>query len=114
MKVCPNCEYEYIEGITICPDCKMHLVDEKMYIKPEEWTEDNWEVVYYSDQEYDAEMLRDHLEAAGIKTAVLAQKDRNFPSIGNFSVIKLLVHKENVSDALAFIQNIKSGTGETE
>lgn len=114
MQICPNCGYEYIEGITICPDCKTKLVEESMYLKPEEWTEENWEVVYYSDQEYDAEMLRDNLEAAGIKTALLSQKDRNFPSFGDFSVVKILVQKDNLLDALAYIQKIKSGTGESE
>ena len=28
MPICPNCEYEYIEGISICPDCNVALVDE--------------------------------------------------------------------------------------
>lgn len=27
MAVCPNCKYEYVPGITICPDCNTPLVD---------------------------------------------------------------------------------------
>lgn len=107
MPICPNCEYEYVEGVTYCPDCQVKLVDESLYVKPEEWTEDNWEVVYTSSQEYEIEMLRDNLESAGIKATMLSQKDRNFPAPGDFSVVKLLVHKDNLKPALNYIQQVK-------
>jgi hypothetical protein len=105
MPICPNCDYEYVSGITYCPDCQKPLVDEKLFLKPEDWNEDNWEVVYTSNQEYEIEMLRDNLEGAGIKATMLSQKDRNFPSPGDFSVVKLLVKKEDLQDALNFVQS---------
>ena len=114
MPVCPNCEYEYVEGITICPDCGTRLVDDKLFIPPEEWTEKNWQVVYTSSQEYDVEMIRDNLESAGIKTALLSQKDRNFPAPGDLSLVKLFVRKEDVQAALDFIEELKSEKGTEE
>ena len=42
MPVCPNCDYEYVEGVTICPDCGEQLVDDNRFIQPEDWTEENW------------------------------------------------------------------------
>lgn len=108
MPTCPNCDYEYVEGVTFCPDCGIPLVDDDLITKPEDWTEDNWEVVYTSDKEYEVEMMKDNLESAGITAAVLSQKDRNFPTTGDFSVVKLLVHKDHASEALNFIQKIKS------
>ena len=51
MPVCPKCEYEYVEGITFCPDCGVALLDDEKYIKPEDWSEQNWEIVYTSSQE---------------------------------------------------------------
>jgi hypothetical protein len=114
MPVCPNCEYEYVEGVTICPDCGTPLVEDEFFIKPEDWTEDNWEVVFTSSQEYEVEMLKNNLDGAGITSAILSQKDRNFPAPGDFSVVKLLVNKQDVSAALRFIQQIRSETGSEE
>jgi zinc-ribbon domain len=110
MPICPNCDYEYVEGVTFCPDCGVPLVDNSLITKPEEWTEENWEVVYTSGKEYEVEMIKNNLEGAGIPAAILSQADRNFPTPGDFSVVKLLVRKENVSEALDFIQKIMSST----
>ncbi len=114
MSVCPNCDYEYVEGITICPDCGAALVDEKYFIKPEEWTEENWEVVFTSGYEYEVEMLRDNLEGAGIPATMLSQKDRNFPAPGDFSVVKLLVHKEDIQNALNFIEQLRNQSSDLQ
>jgi uncharacterized Zn finger protein (UPF0148 family) len=116
MPVCPSCGYEYVEGVTICPDCGVHLVDESLFEKPEEWSEDNWEVAYISNKDYEIEMLKDNLESAGITTAILSQKDRNFPAPGDLAVIKLLVRREDLNSALGFIQkiNLESDEGEEE
>lgn len=108
MPVCPNCEYEYVEGITFCPDCGSALLADNDYIKPEEWSEENWEIVYISSQDFEVEMIKNNLEGAGIKAVVLSQKDRNYPAPGDFSVVKLLVRKEDVQDTVAFIQKVKN------
>jgi hypothetical protein len=106
MPFCPNCNYEYIEGGTICPDCGEALVEE--IEKPEEWDEENWEVVFTSSKEYEVEMLKNNLDGAGITSTILSQKDRNFPAVGDFAIIKLMVRKEDVSPALEFIEKIQS------
>ena len=114
MPFCPNCNYEYVEGITICPDCGSHLVEDAYFVKPEEWSEKNWEVVFTSWKDYEVEMLRDNLESAGITSTILSQKDHNFPAPGNFSVVKLLVRKEDISYALEFIKKINQENDEGE
>jgi hypothetical protein len=116
MPVCPNCNYEYVEGASYCPDCQMELVNEDDVIKPEEWTEENWEVLYTSSKEYEIRMIRDNLEAAGIRTTIMSQKDRNFPATGDLAVVKLMVHKDNLNEALAFLEDLRNegDSGETE
>lgn len=108
MPFCPHCEYEYVEGVAFCPDCGSALLADENYIKPEEWSEKNWEIVYTSSQDFEIEMIKNNLESSGIKAVVLSQKDRNYPAPGDFSVIKLLVRKDDVRDALEFIQRVKN------
>lgn len=114
MPICPNCEYEYKKGIAFCPDCGSALLKNEDYIKPEEWTEKNWEIVFTTSQEFEAEMIKDNLESAGINSVILSQKDRNYPAPGDFSVIKLLVRKEDVKDAVEFINRVENGSNKAQ
>ena len=107
MAVCPNCKYEYIEGMTICPDCGASLVNESEIQKQEGLSEDDWEIIYTSDKEYEVEMIKDNLETAGISANIISLKDRNFPAPGDLSVIKLLVKKCDVKDALEYIEEMR-------
>ena len=107
MPICQKCDYEYVEGITVCPVCGASLVDESTLQKPDKLTEDKWKVVYTTNNEYEVEMMKDNLEGAGIAATILSHKDRNFPAPGNFSLIKLLVKENDIKDALNYIQETK-------
>jgi hypothetical protein len=106
MPFCPNCTYEYVEGIEKCPDCGISLVDELV--------DHDWVIVYTSDQEYDIQMMKDAIEALDIETNVLSQKDSNFPVTGDLAIIKLLVKKEDEIAAKKFIEGIKNADTEDE
>ncbi len=106
MPVCPNCNYEYIEGVTICPDCNVKLVDEKELKDYEKLNEKDWVLVYTSFDELDVEMIKDNLESAGIEVTVFSQKDRSFPVPGDLSPIKLLVRKSDLQSSLNFIEDL--------
>lgn len=112
MPVCPNCKYEYIEGIVICPDCNVALVDELKNFN--ELSEEDWVLVYTTFSLIDADMLKENLESAGISASVLSQKDSSFPAPGDLSTVKLFVKKADVSEALDFIQTIKSRPSNSE
>jgi len=114
MPVCPNCNYEYVEGIVICPDCNKHLVAAVELEEYEELNEDDWVLIYTSFNEIDVEMLKDNLESADISATMLSQKDHNFPAPGDFSVVKLLVKKVDVQSALNFITSVKNQESSTE
>ena len=113
MPVCPNCTYEYVDGIAICPDCNLPLVKENDLQKFEELSEEDWVLVYTSGDEVEVEMFRSNLESAGLDARVLSQKDHNFPAPGDFSVVKLLVQKNDVKSALTYIQDVKNKESES-
>ncbi|MCX6149186.1 MAG: DUF2007 domain-containing protein [Ignavibacteriales bacterium] len=113
MPICPKCEYEYIEGVSVCPDCGYELVNEKEFkehlINPEDW-----EIIYTCSEEYKAEMIKANLEGAGIQSQIVSQNDRNFPAIGDFSIVKLLVKKDDIESAKMIIQDIDSSKSNEE
>jgi len=108
MPVCPKCNYEYVEGIAICPDCNTPLVEEDELQKFEELSEKDWVLVYTSGNELEIGMLKGILESAGLEVNVLSQKDHNFPVPGDLSVVKLFVRKNDVQATLKYIQDTNS------
>ena len=79
MAFCPNCEAEYKEGITVCPDCRVKLVDK---LTPENRVHDSSDGEPVPLQTFktgaEAEMVRELLNQNGI---------RSFVEGGDFAVI---------------------------
>jgi hypothetical protein len=79
MAFCPNCEAEYKEGMTVCPDCHVGLVDE---LTPENRVHDRSEGEPVPLQSFktgaEAEMVREMLNQNGI---------RSFVEGGDFAII---------------------------
>lgn len=105
--ICPNCEYEYVEGIKICADCQTELIPveefEGKLLHPSDWL-----IIYTCADPLEAEMLKANLEGAEIEAIVISQKDRSYPTVGNLSVVKLLVKKSDADEALEIIQDINN------
>ncbi|MCF6268488.1 MAG: DUF2007 domain-containing protein [Melioribacteraceae bacterium] len=103
--LCPKCEYEYHEGITTCPDCNTELVTiedfEGNLVHPKDWV-----IVSTCADIVEADMLKSNLGGADIDVLILNQNDRSFPVVGDLSVIKLLVKKNDAEDAIAIINDI--------
>ena len=79
MAFCPNCEAEYKEGITVCPDCNLELVAE---LTPENKFHDTSEGEPVALRSFknsaEAELVREMLNGNGI---------RSFVQGGDFAVI---------------------------
>lgn len=67
---------------------------------------EDWVLVYKTDQDYKAMALKSNLESSGIEVSILSQSDHNFPAMGNLSVVKVLVKRKDEETALAFIREI--------
>lgn len=106
MPICPNCLYEYLPEVKVCPDCGAELVDEL--------EQTDWVVVYTSDKEYEIQMLKDSLESADITVNVLSQKDSSFPVTGDLAIIRLLVKKEDEQAALSYINSLENNQSDAE
>ena len=103
--LCPKCEYEYHEGITVCPDCNTELITienfEGNLTHPKDWV-----IVFSCADPVEADMLKSNLGGADIDVLILNQNDRSFPVVGDLSVIKILVKKDDAEDAVAIINDI--------
>ena len=104
--ICPNCEYEYVEGITECPDCGTELIPKNEFegnlLNPEDWV-----IVYTCPETYVAEMIKSNLSGADIESIILTQKDSSYPVTGgDLAVVKLLVKKKDATEALEIINDI--------
>ena len=88
--ICPNCEAEYVVGITVCSDCWTELVKKDDFelnlIHHEDWTS-----VYSTDVLYEAEMIKANLKGANIDLdrKVLADLAMNHPEAFNAVVEKV-------------------------
>jgi len=70
MPYCPNCRYEYVEGIEICSDCEVELVSE---LPPDEI--EDMVPIYIAEDPTEAAILRSILEEAGIPVRERADVD---------------------------------------
>ncbi len=105
--ICPNCEYEYVDSVINCPDCKIGLVAIDEFERKLTHHSD-WLVIYTSSDQIEMEMLKANLAGANIEALILSQKDSSYPAVGDLAVIKLLVKKTDVSDATEIINDINS------
>ena len=111
--ICPNCESEYVKGISVCADCGTDLIPREDFegnlVNPSDWI-----AVFTTGALYEAEMLKSNLEGGGIETLIVKQKDSSFPAPGDLSVIKIVVRKTDADNAVQLIRDINKPEDEPE
>ncbi|MCK3682573.1 DUF2007 domain-containing protein [Maribellus sp. YY47] len=68
--------------------------------------EKGWTEVYMTGTEYEAEMAKDILANAGIKSVILNQHDTVYQSFGDFI---LYVSEADYNKAVELLKNLKEG-----
>lgn len=71
---------------------------------------DNWECVYQTGTEYDAEMVRNYFSNQGIESQKLSKRDSSYNlNIGQMSMVYVYVPKEQLDKALKALDDWKNG-----
>lgn len=67
---------------------------------------DGWVTVFTSGTNYEAELVRDRLDDAGLDAVVLTHRDRSFGlNVGKMSTVRVLVAPEQVADATGILNS---------
>ncbi len=103
--ICPKCEYEYIDGHTICADCGENLIPVDDF-KGNLVHHGDWFIIKTVSEMYEAEMLKANLSGADIETLILGQKDSSYPAVGGLAVIKVLIKKKDAEAAKEILNDI--------
>ena len=95
-------------GKPICKECAIE-VDGKIYCKEgnHKQYKEEWSIVYTTQYEYEAEMLKANLESAGIPCVVFSTKDHTYFMTVGFGIVKVLVPKDKKDIALKIIEDLK-------
>jgi hypothetical protein len=100
MAFCPNCEAEYREGFTVCPDCNLELVAELTAENKVHDTSEGEPVPLQSFRNSaEAEMVREVLSSNGIRSFVQGGDFAVIPSSFSQEVI-VMVDERDLSRAV--------------
>lgn len=101
MSFCPSCKYEYIPGITTCPDCDVELVEKLPEEEPKQETDPSG-LVAIADYHYaiEAETDKLKLDSAGIDSCITNEITTPLIPTNALGTIRIMVRDEDAQKAL--------------
>lgn len=121
MPFCPHCRFEYVPGVSRCPDCAVELVAELSPAEPAEMTREQVEekLLCTVKGEIHAKLLCDALKSQGIVTRVvsgwpfdgLSDVLRPPPPIGSpaNAMLRIYVRAGDLRRALTMYRDLEVG-----
>lgn len=100
----------------VCSDCAVEH-NGRLFCNKDEHIKisENWVVVFTTNIEYEAEMVKANLEGAGIPCLVFSQRDHAYCiTIGDMAIVNVMVRKENLAEAEEYLKNIDLFSDESD
>ena len=116
MPFCPECRYEYVEGVETCPDCGSALVAELAAQQtpepePKAGTDDKWVGLLDLGDAVEGSIIADVLESAGIPVWLKSDTTLIVQTAGipGRPGLVIMVPSSRVEDAKAALEEAREG-----
>lgn len=104
MSFCPECQAEYVEGISNCPDCEIELVDFLPVNETVKIPIGEYETVFEADDAIEAQMIKGLLESSGFECKLIGAHENIYPNLP----VKVQVPKQRVDLAKQVIETYQN------
>lgn len=104
---CPKCGYEYEDGIKLCPDCNVKLVEDvPEHVKEPQFVD--LVTIYVAPNYSVVPIAKSILEDAGIKYFVKNEIEQNLIGYTTmFEPIKIMVSKKDAEEAIELLKDLR-------
>lgn len=111
---CPICKSEYVEGISVCKECDVPLVDK---LPGEEQTENEtqeinkdlkFEEVFVTANQNEIVFIKSLLDEAGIEYYLSGDVSNLFGALGDS--IRLMIREDQVEETLELLKDLDLGS----
>lgn len=103
---CPKCGDEFQDGFTVCPDCKLDLVNAPPGPAPDREEEEDFVTIATFEDSLEASMARGALEAEGIPAIAPNEVVGTFSRLSPRGFAELKVHADDQERAVRLLEKM--------